>query len=328
MALSKDDQSLVIKGLGCLAHGSSDAISDVKPLSCGVQGCSALMSVNKHDRATKMMELKKAYDYPVYESGRSMVRAKDVPDDQVEADREYTFMHRLSGVPGIARVFSRKACGRIHVQVMQVAGKVTLFDCIEADHTKLKKKMPQRTAKQLRDRAKLCITRRAQEQLIDAVEAMHLAGIAHCDLHDENIMIGEDGTPMLIDFGLAMQRSDVQTEQEWHLLCLADWMMLGLIPTVVLAMNKYFGKTKQLETRMIKALNEALGRKQNGSVFDPRSVPEQWLTNLGAMLHKHAASAMVRRLVMRAPYMARWYPIKDVEQAEDVWDMMTLNQYT
>ncbi|SMH31764.1 serine/threonine-protein kinase [Azospirillum agricola] len=44
---------------------------------------------------------------------------------------------------------------------------------------------------------------RLTRELLDALAALHEAGICHCDIKPENIMVRPDGRPVLIDFGSA-----------------------------------------------------------------------------------------------------------------------------
>ncbi len=42
-------------------------------------------------------------------------------------------------------------------------------------------------------------------QLAHALEAVHRAGILHCDIKPDNVLVGADGTVRLIDFGVALR---------------------------------------------------------------------------------------------------------------------------
>ncbi|CAE7923898.1 Smok2b, partial [Symbiodinium necroappetens] len=51
----------------------------------------------------------------------------------------------------------------------------------------------------------LPIARQLFHQIADAVAYCHCHGLAHCDLKPQNIVISEDGTPKIVDFGLALK---------------------------------------------------------------------------------------------------------------------------
>jgi len=51
----------------------------------------------------------------------------------------------------------------------------------------------------------LPIARQLFHQIADAVAYCHGHGLAHCDLKPQNIVISEDGTPKIVDFGLALK---------------------------------------------------------------------------------------------------------------------------
>ncbi|CAJ1398358.1 unnamed protein product [Effrenium voratum] len=51
----------------------------------------------------------------------------------------------------------------------------------------------------------LKIARQLFNQIADAVAYCHWHGLAHCDLKPQNIVINEDGTPKIVDFGLALK---------------------------------------------------------------------------------------------------------------------------
>lgn len=42
-----------------------------------------------------------------------------------------------------------------------------------------------------------------KDQILNLVDRLHEAGIYHLDLHEENIVIDDNGTVKLIDFGLS-----------------------------------------------------------------------------------------------------------------------------
>jgi eukaryotic-like serine/threonine-protein kinase len=50
--------------------------------------------------------------------------------------------------------------------------------------------------------------RRIVEELIDTLHLVHVAGVVHCDVKPDNIMIDESGEIWLTDFGLAKLQSD------------------------------------------------------------------------------------------------------------------------
>lgn len=49
------------------------------------------------------------------------------------------------------------------------------------------------------------MARQVFNQIADAVAYCHSHGLAHCDLKPQNIVLNEDGTPKIVDFGLALK---------------------------------------------------------------------------------------------------------------------------
>jgi serine/threonine protein kinase len=46
-------------------------------------------------------------------------------------------------------------------------------------------------------------------QLLDALQAVHAAGIVHCDVKPANLLLGDDGRLVLVDFGIAESSGDL-----------------------------------------------------------------------------------------------------------------------
>ncbi|TFK67766.1 hypothetical protein BDN72DRAFT_960747 [Pluteus cervinus] len=61
----------------------------------------------------------------------------------------------------------------------------------------------------------LSVTRSERSLCLATVRAMHKAGVAHLDLRAENIMVGNDGLPVIIDFGQSLVGADKEvTDKE------------------------------------------------------------------------------------------------------------------
>ena len=52
--------------------------------------------------------------------------------------------------------------------------------------------------------------------LVDALEAVHAAGVFHLDVSPENVLVKSDGTPVLIDFGAARQESGMRSSRAFR----------------------------------------------------------------------------------------------------------------
>lgn len=63
-------------------------------------------------------------------------------------------------------------------------------------------------------------------QVCDAVASAHRSGVIHRDLKPSNILVGEDGNPRILDFGLAKVLGD---EEESHGLVTATGQIMGTI---------------------------------------------------------------------------------------------------
>jgi serine/threonine protein kinase len=51
--------------------------------------------------------------------------------------------------------------------------------------------------------------KRISESLFSAIAHVHKKGLLHCDLKPENVIIRDDGHPVLIDFGLAQKKNKI-----------------------------------------------------------------------------------------------------------------------
>ncbi len=59
-----------------------------------------------------------------------------------------------------------------------------------------------------------------KQSVLSSIDAIHARGIIHNDIKKENILVDENGTAVLIDFGFATQNSckDVQQDERNQLL--------------------------------------------------------------------------------------------------------------
>jgi len=54
---------------------------------------------------------------------------------------------------------------------------------------------------------------RITSEIADALDAAHQAGVVHRDVKPENVIVGDDGTPRLMDFGIAIESSLYRGEE-------------------------------------------------------------------------------------------------------------------
>ena len=105
--------------------------------------------------------------------------------------REYRIYSQLAGIPGIPAVYG--LIDDRHLALESVEGPSLRDSELEPDARE-----------------------RFFEQLLATVDAMHAAGIAHGDLKRKaNILVGADGRPYLIDFGIAC-RSGARGFRRWR----------------------------------------------------------------------------------------------------------------
>lgn len=96
--------------------------------------------------------------------------------------REHAAYRRLEGIAGVPRLIGLTRSGWLVVEFVDGRSLRAMQD-------------------EIADRERFFA------RLLETIRAMHAAGVAHGDLkRKDNVMVGEDGSPRLIDFGIARVR--------------------------------------------------------------------------------------------------------------------------
>ena len=105
--------------------------------------------------------------------------------------REHAVYERLAGVPGIPRTYGL------------VDGEFLALEYVAGPSLRAHE-------------ARLADRDAFFARLLETVNAMHAAGIAHADLkRKDNIIVGSGERPYLIDFGIAVRRGDSRIGRSW-----------------------------------------------------------------------------------------------------------------
>ena len=128
-------------------------------------------------------------------SGRTVIRKEPLgPDAQGRLQHEIGILQRLRGVSGVAQVLDEP----------RYPGSMVLTDAGGTSLAGLSKPLS------VEDLIALAV------QLATAVAGMHGRGVIHRDICPANIVIADNATPCLVDFGLATSAAQIRPEFTHH----------------------------------------------------------------------------------------------------------------
>lgn len=129
------------------------------------------------------------------------IALKRIRPDRVSPERRETLRREI--------ILSRKVT---HVNVCRV------YDLVEIDGEEFVSMefLPGQTLKEVEDRERMLPIGRGlaiAKGICGGLAAAHRIGVLHRDLKPENVIVGEDGTPRLMDFGIAVESSLYRGEE-------------------------------------------------------------------------------------------------------------------